>query len=117
MEAAPGGACRINRVVDGDTVGIVCPPSGPERGRLMGFDTPELFSPRCVSELVAAERAKWVLRSKLWSAKTVRIETHGHDRYDRRLIRVYLDGRDVSGAMISGGYARPYDGGPRGGWC
>lgn len=112
-----GSACRIDRIVDGDTVGIVCGSSGDERGRLMGFDAPELFSPKCVSELAAAERAKWALRDKLWSATTVRIETHGRDRYDRRLIRVFADGRDVSDAMISGGYARPYDGGPRGGWC
>lgn len=116
-KAEQTGTCRIERIVDGDTVGLSCASAGSERGRLMGFDAPELFSPKCVSEVIAAERAKWALRNKIWSAKDLRVEPHGRDRYDRLLIRVYVDGRDISGAMISGGYARRYDGGPRGGWC
>jgi micrococcal nuclease len=111
------GECRISRIVDGDTVGLNCSGAGSIRGRLLGFDAPELFSPKCPSELVAAAQAKWALRGKLWNAHDIRIVPHGHDRYDRLLVAVYVDGQDISDAMIAGGYARPYDGGRRGGWC
>ncbi|WP_347313007.1 thermonuclease family protein [Defluviimonas sp. SAOS-178_SWC] len=55
--ARPGagvdGGCRIYRVVDGDTVRMWCPGRGETAARLTGFDTPELFSPACPSELAA----------------------------------------------------------------
>jgi len=111
------GECRVSRIVDGDTVGLACTGVGSVRGRILGFDAPELFSPKCPSELVAAAQAKWALRAKLWDARELRIVPHGHDRYDRLLVAIYADGRNVSDAMISGGYGRPYDGGRRGGWC
>lgn len=111
------GECRVSRIVDGDTVGLTCSGAGSVRGRLVGFDAPELFSPKCPSELVAAAQAKWALRAELWGAHALRIVPHGHDRYDRLLVAIYADGRNVSDAMISGGYGRPYDGGRRGGWC
>ncbi|OYX24013.1 MAG: hypothetical protein B7Z10_10020, partial [Rhodobacterales bacterium 32-66-7] len=59
---AADGSCRILRVVDGDTVTLMCGEEGMESARLVGFDTPEKFSPRCLAEFVAAERAAWALR-------------------------------------------------------
>jgi endonuclease YncB( thermonuclease family) len=111
------GSCRIYRVVDGDTVRMWCAARGRFAARLVGFDAPELFSPSCPSELASAVRAKWALRRTLWGAEKVSVIREGRDRYDRALIKVFVDGAPVAGQMIAGGFARPYQGGHRGGWC
>jgi endonuclease YncB( thermonuclease family) len=113
---ADGGTCRITRVIDGDTVDLWCP-SGLYRVRLMGFDTPELYSPRCASELLRAMQAKWVLRWWIWRADTVAVVREGTDRYDRALGRMFVDGAPIARRMIAEGHAVPYDGGTRQGWC
>lgn len=111
-------ACRIVNVVDGDTVGMLCPSStGLERARLTGFDTPELFKPSCGQEFLKAVEAKWKLRALIWTAEDISIVKRGTDRYGRRLIWVGRDGRPIAEAMIASGLARPYDGGQRRGWC
>ena len=43
---AADGSCRILRVVDGDTVTLMCAEEGMQSARLLGFDTPEKFSPQ-----------------------------------------------------------------------
>jgi len=111
------GACRIYQVIDGDTVRMWCPGRGNTKARLTGFDTPELFSPACASELVAATRAQWALRRALWAADRVGIVREGTDRYGRVLIAVFVDGSPLARRMIASGHARPYDGGKREGWC
>jgi hypothetical protein len=60
---AATGDCRIIRVVDGDTVTLMCAEDGMQSARLLGFDTPEKFSPQCTAEFLAAERAGWALRT------------------------------------------------------
>ncbi len=112
-----GGSCRVTSVVDGDTIRIYCPGRGFESARLTGFDTPEVFSPRCPGELWAGTRATWALQRRVWSADEVKIVLHGTDRYDRRLAKLFLDGADVARLMIEAGHARPYCGGRREGWC
>ncbi len=115
--AADDGDCRILRVVDGDTVTIWCPASGVERARLAGFDAPELFSPGCTAELISAQKAKWALRGMLLSGGDLRLERGDLDRYDRRLVTVWLGQVPLARRMIQGGHARQYGGGARGGWC
>ena len=44
---APGDGCRVTYVVDGDTVHLACPETGEVKARLLGFDTPEVYSPGC----------------------------------------------------------------------
>ncbi|MDW4548195.1 hypothetical protein R5H32_02385 [Defluviimonas sp. D31] len=112
-----GGACRIYRVVDGDTVRMWCADGGETPARLTGYDTPELFSPSCPSELAAAIRAKWALRQAIWRAKTVELVREGKDRCGRALVALFVDGEPVRRRMIEGGHARPYGGGRRAGWC
>ncbi len=112
-----GQACRVVRVIDGDTVTLWCPARGAERARLDGFDAPELFSPSCVSELAAAWRAKWQLRWLIWTADEVGTVRTGTDRYGRALVDLFVGGQNVARPMIAGGYARPYGGGRREGWC
>jgi endonuclease YncB( thermonuclease family) len=109
--------CRVVQVIDGDSVGLWCPARGYERARLVGFDTPELFSPGCAAELTAALAAKWRLRVLIWTAGAVRTDRAGEDRYGRALVSLILDGQDVRRTMIAEGHGRPYAGGERQGWC
>lgn len=115
--AGEGGRCSIVRVVDGDTVGIWCPGRGIANARLRGFDAPELFSPACQSEWVAALRAKWALRTAIWGAHSIALVREGTDRYGRPLVTVFVGGAPLARRMIGDGLARPYSGGRRQGWC
>ena len=115
--ALSGGKCEVTSVVDGDTVRVFCPHAGYATARLTGYDTPEVFSPRCISEFWRGIQATWTLRKLLWLADDVDIVLTGTDRYDRRVASLLVDGRNVSGLMISEGVARGYAGGRRGGWC
>lgn len=108
--------CRILVVVDGDTLQISCPGRGRQSARIIGFDTPELKA-RCASEFFKAIAAKQYLRMQIWSASEVSAVRQGTDRYDRALVRLFVDGVSVAPAMISSGFARPYEGGRRSGWC
>jgi micrococcal nuclease len=111
------GTCRVLVVMDGDTVKLICPGTGVQTARIMGFDAPEKFSPRCVDELVAAERATWALRGMIFSAATLAVRHDGTDRYGRALVHLTLNGRDVAQGMIRDGHGRAYAGGTRAGWC
>lgn len=111
------GACRIFQVIDGDTVRMWCPGRGATSARLTGFDAPELFSPRCRSELLAATGAKWALRLAIWRADRVTLVREGTDRYGRALVAAFLDDEPLARVMIERGHARPYTGGKREGWC
>jgi endonuclease YncB( thermonuclease family) len=110
-------ACRIVDVVDGDTVGMICPGRRRESARLTGFDTPELFSPGCEAERQAAEAARRHLAHLADTARRVGFVREGRDRYGRALVALSFDGRDAAGEMIAAGHARPYEGGRRAGWC
>lgn len=111
------GRCRVLTVIDGDTVRLWCAATGVETARIKGYDSPEKFSPRCVAELVAAEKATWALRLLIFEAKTVTLRRAGTDRYRRTLIELRLDGRDVARAMIAARHGRGYGGGLRATWC
>jgi micrococcal nuclease len=111
------GACRVLSVIDGDTVSLWCEAKGVGRARLTGFDAPELFSPSCLSELVAAQKATWALRLAIFGANRVDVDFKGQDRYRRDLVEMRLDGVPAARQMIAKGHGRTYDGGKRLGWC
>ncbi len=115
--ASADATCRIYHVIDGDTVRMFCPGRGNASARLTGFDTPELFSPSCPSELAAAVKAKWALRLAIWRADRITLVREGTDRYGRALVTAFLDGTPLARVMIESGLARPYAGGERQGWC
>ena len=115
--ALTGGSCSVSRVVDGDTVRLFCPGTGWVKARLTGYDTPEVFSPGCISEWWKGTQATWTLRKALWYAKDIQIVLGGQDRYGRRLASMRLDGVSVANLMINQGLARRYVGGQRSGWC
>jgi micrococcal nuclease len=110
------GSCRIMQVVDGDTLRLWCG-SGIERVRLTGFDAPELYSPKCFAETLAAQKAKWALRWMIWQGSDWRIVREGRDRYGRSLVGLSDGARPIATRMIAAGHARAYGGGARDGWC
>lgn len=109
--------CRIAKVIDGDTVLFWCSGRGLQKTRLKGFDTPEVFSPKCLSEWQAGIAATWYLRRILLSANKLAVGFAGTDRYGRALATIATDAGPISGQMIAAGYGRPYSGGERQGWC
>lgn len=109
--------CKVLSVMDGDTVRATCPGRGLFSARLVGFDTPEVYSPKCFSEWWAGTKASWALSKQLWLADEVKIVLSGTDRYNRRLATLFIDGTNVSSTMIAAGHARRYAGGRREGWC
>ncbi|SLN49385.1 hypothetical protein ROA7450_02439 [Roseovarius albus] len=117
--AKPGqdSRCRVLSVTDGDTVKVYCPGYGFESARLVGLDTPEIFSPECFSEWARGTVASWKLRQMLWTADALSIERRGTDRYQRALVRLSVDGERIADLMVNSGLARAYDGGKRRGWC
>jgi endonuclease YncB( thermonuclease family) len=113
----PAEACRVTRVVDGDTVDLVCADTGRERARLVGYDTPEVFSPGCREERRLGTLAAQRLERLQATAERVEIRRLGFDGYDRRLVRIAIDGTDISQRMVAEGLAVRYNGGRRINWC
>ncbi len=109
--------CRVARVIDGDTVDLDCAGEGLVRTRLMGYDTPEVYSPKCDVELALGTRATRALERRIDASREIHVAFRGTDRYGRRLARLSLDGTDVADPLIAAGLARPYEGGRRDGWC
>jgi endonuclease YncB( thermonuclease family) len=86
-------------VHDGDTISVR---SGTttQRLRLVGIDCPEARQP------FSARARRFT--SDLVFGRTVRVEGHGFDRYDRLLARVRVDGTDVNEALVRAGLAWQY---------
>ena len=90
---------------------------GRMRARIVGYDTPELFSPRC-----AAERRRRSGRSRRWRPgcgmrRATEVAFLGHDRYGRTLVDMRLSGQRVARGMVGERHGRRYFGQLRGGWC
>lgn len=105
----PGEVITGFTITDGDTIRL-----GKERVRLVGFDTPEVFSPGCQEEKNLGDKATIRLGALLASG-TVTIERHGFDKYARTLGTIRVNGADVAVVMIGEGLARARK--PSGGWC
>lgn len=102
---------RILAVHDGDTVTV-----SADLGwritfevhvRLAHINAPELSTPE-------GKIARVYLASLASIGSVVTLTSHSLDKYGRTLGSLTLaDGRDVSVEMLAGGYAVPYEGGPR----
>ncbi|MDZ4088145.1 MAG: thermonuclease family protein [Tabrizicola sp.] len=104
-------------IADGDTVHMTCPGTGEVKARLLGYDTPEVYSPGCTAELAAGRQATAILRQIVQSGPITDARFQGLDRYGRSLVRLEVAGQDVARQMISTGYAVPYSGGANPNWC
>ena len=118
------GASRpvtVLRTIDGDTfearVALSSGTTIVTRVRLRGIDAPELHA-RCADEFRRAEAAADAL-DRLLREGGVTISGIGPDKYPGRIDADVATSRtpNVSAALLAGGYARPYDGGHREGWC
>jgi endonuclease YncB( thermonuclease family) len=107
--------------IDGDTFGArvhLFPGQDlTTRIRLRGIDAPELKG-QCAQEIRMAEAASTALTGLLREGG-VTIYNIGPDKYPGRVVADVATRRtpNVSAALLAGGYARSYNGGPRNGWC
>jgi endonuclease YncB( thermonuclease family) len=114
-------AAEVVRIIDGDTF-VARMRTGPggeveTRVRLRSIDAAELHA-RCSKELRLALAARAALQ-RLLAEGSVMLSHVGPDKYPGRIdANVATRGtNDISAAMLSGGFARAYDGGRRGSWC
>jgi micrococcal nuclease len=112
---------EVLRVIDGDTFEArvrVWPGLDVDtKIRLRNVDAAELHA-RCAGELAQAQAARNALENLL-AEGGVAISRVGVDKYGGRVDAAVStrNTADVSAALLSGGYARSYDGGKRGSWC
>ena len=112
---------EVLRVIDGDSFQArvrVWPGLDVDtKVRLRGIDAAELHA-RCDDERVKAEAARAALQTIL-AEGGVAISQVGVDKYGGRVdaSASTRSTADVSAAMLSGGWARAYDGRKRGTWC
>lgn len=121
VDPRSGYSVEVVRVIDGDTfearVAIWPGVEVKTRVRLRGIDAPELHA-RCEDELTRALTARAALE-KILAQGGVVIAQVGPDKYAGRVDAVVStrSTADVSAALLSGGWARSYDGGRRQSWC
>jgi len=110
--------CAITRIVDGDTVTLHCLDGLTGNVRLVGYDTPETFRPRCPEEKALGMAATDYLVHRLKQANQISIAHEGTDKYRRPLVRMTIDGTALSEIMVSQGLAKTYSGRTkRPDWC
>jgi endonuclease YncB( thermonuclease family) len=113
---------QVTGIYDGDTFYINMPGLPPELSRLgvrvRGIDTPEIRG-KCPTESRNARAAKaFTQRILAQSGNRVTLSGLHWDKYGGRVdADVYVGGKKLSDMMIMRGYARPYTGGKRQGWC
>jgi len=114
-------AAEVVRIIDGDTF-VARMRTGPggeveTRVRLRSIDAAELHA-RCSRELRLALAARAALQRLLADGR-VTLSHVGPDKYPGRIDAnvATRSTNDISAAMLSGGFARAYDGGRRGTWC
>jgi micrococcal nuclease len=107
------GASRPNCVIDGDTIRL-----GGVKIRLEDIDAPEVFSPKCASELARGNRATERLLALLNQGPFELVLTgrRDRDRYGRKLRTLERSGRSLGAVLVAEGLARPWDG-ARHPWC
>lgn len=109
-------------VVDGDTIlfealWMPSPLKKVVSVRLPHIDTAERRG-KCEEERILADRATQFVKAQLKDARIIQVSPIQHDKFGGRLIAdVYLDGKSLSQTMLEMGYAKPYEGGRKEGWC
>lgn len=96
------------RVVDGDTIATSYKPY--TYYRIVGYDTPETYSPKCMDELVKGLAATKKVRELLAAGPVEWKDTGRSDLYNRRLVEIKVDGKDLKDHLVPEGLAVPYSG-------
>lgn len=113
---------RVVSVTDGDTfraVALVWPDIQVSVAvRISGIDAAEMRG-KCRREKHQAVAARAALQALLPVASIVSLRAIRADKYQGRInAEVMLaDGRDIAATLLQDGFARPYAGGRRQGWC
>jgi endonuclease YncB( thermonuclease family) len=114
---------KCYKVYDGDTITIIFKYNNEilsKACRIIGIDTPEMKGSK-EEEKKLAIKAKEYLRDLVLN-KIIKVEFLEFDKYGRPLIKLftvdenYEDINNISDLMISGGYAKPYDGRTKDKW-
>lgn len=84
--------------------------------RVAGIDAPELHG-ECPCEVALAKDARAFVTYMLQNADTIELRNVRRDKYFRLLAEVWVDGESLGESLIDAGYARPYAGGKKQGWC
>lgn len=90
---------KVIGIADGDTL-TVLDASTPTKIRLEGIDAPE-------GHQAYGTKSKQALAAKVFQ-KTVRVEWREHDKYNRTLGHVFVDGRWVNRDLVQEGWAWHY---------
>lgn len=98
--AAQSFDAKVVKVIDGDTVQVLDDQNTNIRIRLYGIDAPE-------SKQAYGQKSKQALSGAIVS-KTVTIDNHGNDIYNRMLGTVWSEGYDINASMVASGYAWVY---------
>jgi len=118
--------CKVVRVVDGDTVYLVC--FEPDSDRLMklncrlnGIDTPEMKKTPDIAKAARQELIKLVCNTmnENDNTKIMWVKFYGPDKYGRELVDLFESegmAESVNARLISMGIARKYDGGAKASW-
>ncbi len=115
-------SCVGIQAVDGDTIkclgGKGMRALGDGTPNRSGFDTPEIFSPKCPQERALGEAAKARLQELVSQSGVTVTDSGKRDRYDRRLVWINLpDGRTAGSVLVEEGLARPWFPGYHANWC
>lgn len=117
LAALPAAAaCTVTRIVDGDTLHLDCG-AGDVKVRLLGYDTPEIFHPKCAAEARRGAEATDLLAALVARGPVTGFYPQGLDRYGRTLARVAIAGQDVTDFMLATPLALPYQGHAHPDWC
>jgi micrococcal nuclease len=107
-DGAGGGAGRVVRVVDGDTIDVQLGATR-ERVRYIGVDTPETKHPAKAVQCYGRQASEF--NAQLIAGEQVRLvrDVEERDRYGRLLAYVYRvrDGLFVNAELTRRGYAQP----------
>ncbi len=114
---------RVTHILDGDTVQVVAETLPgyfvTTDIRLGGLDTPEKKGrAKCASE-IERNRQSTAATTQLVGGKQVTLLNIEFEKYGGRMLGDIKtpQGSDLSQTLVSRGFARPYDGGTKRGWC
>lgn len=116
VEFAPQfGACRVVRVIDGDTLDVEqrFPPTGGEtrtfRIRLLGVNTPETKQPGVPVEPWGTAAAEFTANFLAQGEVRLELDRRRVDRYGRFLAYVYVGELFLNEELLRAGLARRHD--------
>jgi endonuclease YncB( thermonuclease family) len=118
------GSVSVSKVIsvyDGDTFRVNIDSLPPLVGqniaiRINGVDTPEIKG-KCSYEKDLALKARDFVRSKLETAKTIRLTEIQRGKYFRIIASVEIDGASLGSQLLRRGLAYKYYGGKKLSWC